>query len=69
MAIPPSARLYWRGHSSKGPDVKTRGVAVVIACAAAALASFSVAAQTDDPFLARARAIHLAIPMFDGHND
>jgi membrane dipeptidase len=38
-------------------------------CAVAALAGLSGAAQTDDPFLARARALHLSVPMFDGHND
>ena len=27
------------------------------------------AGQGDDPFLARARALHLSVPMFDGHND
>jgi len=46
-----------------------RGVAVMIACAAMTLAGFRGAAQTDDSFLARARALHLAVPMFDGHND
>jgi membrane dipeptidase len=49
--------------------VKIRGVTVLIACAAVALAGAQDAAQTDDPFLARARALHLAVPMFDGHND
>jgi membrane dipeptidase len=38
-------------------------------CAVAALAVLSGAAQTDDPFLARARALHLSVPMVDGHND
>jgi membrane dipeptidase len=38
-------------------------------CAVAALAVLSGASQTDDPFLARARALHLSVPMFDGHND
>jgi membrane dipeptidase len=38
-------------------------------CALAALAGLSGAAQTGDPFLARARALHLSVPMFDGHND
>jgi membrane dipeptidase len=42
---------------------------VAIVCAALALAGLSGAAQTDDPFLARARALHLSVPMFDGHND
>ena len=46
-----------------------RGVAAAIVCAALALAGLSGAAQTDDPFLARARALHLSVPMFDGHND
>jgi membrane dipeptidase len=41
----------------------------VIVCAAAVLAGLSGIAQTSDPFLARARALHLAVPMFDGHND
>ena len=27
------------------------------------------AGQAEDPFLARARALHLSVPMFDGHND
>jgi len=49
--------------------VKIRGVAAAIVCAASALAGLSGAAQTDDPFLARARALHLSVPMFDGHND
>jgi len=44
-------------------------VAAAIVCAALALAGLSGAAQTDDPFLARARALHLSVPMFDGHND
>jgi membrane dipeptidase len=38
-------------------------------CVVLALAGFPGAAQTDDPFLARARALHLSVPMFDGHND
>ena len=45
--------------------------------AAACLAGFAALAggglsatgQPDDPFLARARALHLSVPMFDGHND
>jgi membrane dipeptidase len=49
--------------------VKIRGVAAAVGCAAVALAGFSGSAQTDDPFLARARALHLSVPMFDGHND
>ena len=35
----------------------------------AALAVLSGASQADDPYLARARALHLSVPMFDGHND
>jgi len=49
--------------------VGIRGVAAAVACAAVALAGLSGSAQTDDPFLARARALHLSVPMFDGHND
>jgi membrane dipeptidase len=49
--------------------VKSRGVAAVIVCAVGTLAGLSGAAQTEDPFLARARALHLSVPMFDGHND
>ena len=49
--------------------MRTPIVTVAIACAAWALAGFQGAAQTADPFLARARALHLAVPMFDGHND
>ena len=49
--------------------MKTRGLASVVVCAVAALAVLSGAAQTDDPFLARARALHLSVPMVDGHND
>ena len=43
------------------------------ACLAAGAAMAAVgtlaAGQGDDPFLARARALHLSVPMFDGHND
>jgi len=43
------------------------------ACLAAGAAMAGVgtlaAGQGDDPFLARARALHLSVPMFDGHND
>jgi len=46
---------------------------VAAACLAAAAAWAGVgtlaAGQADDPFLARARALHLSVPMFDGHND
>jgi membrane dipeptidase len=66
---PAAARLYWRGPFSKGRDVRIRTVTVLIACGAAALAGARGAAQTGDSFLARARALHLAVPMFDGHND
>lgn len=46
-----------------------RGLAAVSVCVVMAFASLPGAAQTDDPFLARARALHLSVPMFDGHND
>ena len=49
--------------------MKIRGAAAVLVCVVMALAGFPGAAQTDDPFLARARALHLSVPMFDGHND
>jgi len=49
--------------------VKIRGAAAVLVCVVMALAGFPGAAQTEDPFLARARALHLSVPMFDGHND
>jgi membrane dipeptidase len=43
------------------------------ACLAAGAAMAGVgtlaAGQGGDPFLARARALHLSVPMFDGHND
>jgi membrane dipeptidase len=62
-------RLYWHGEISKGTGVNMRGLAAVSVCVVMALASLPGAAQTDDPFLARARALHLSVPMFDGHND
>ena len=43
--------------------------ACLAACAALAGAGLSASGQADDPFLARARALHLSVPMFDGHND
>ncbi len=46
-----------------------RGPAAVSVCVVMALARLPGAAQADDPFLARARALHLSVPMFDGHND
>ena len=49
--------------------MKTRGAAALVVCAVAALAVLSGASQADDPYLARARALHLSVPMFDGHND
>ena len=49
--------------------MKIRGAAAVLVCVVMALAGFPGAAQTDDPFLARARALHLSVAMFDGHND
>ena len=49
--------------------MKTRGAAASVVCAVAALAVLSGASQADDPYLARARALHLSVPMFDGHND
>ena len=49
--------------------MKTRGAAASVVCAVGALAVLSGASQADDPYLARARALHLSVPMFDGHND
>ena len=49
--------------------MKIRGLAAVSVCVVMAFASLPGAAQADDPFLARARALHLSVPMFDGHND
>jgi membrane dipeptidase len=43
--------------------------ACLAACAALARGGLSAAGQSGDPFLGRARALHLAVPMFDGHND
>jgi membrane dipeptidase len=43
---------------------------VSLACAAAAVAMAAVSAKGQAPdFLERARALHRAVPMFDGHND
>ena len=44
--------------------------AVCLATGAAGAGVGALAAgQAEDPFLARARALHLSVPMFDGHND
>ena len=39
------------------------------ACVALAPGDMSAGGQEPDPYLARARALHLSVPMFDGHND
>jgi membrane dipeptidase len=53
--------------------VKTRtalaAVAFAAACAVMMAAGPPAAGQAEDPFLARALALHRAVPMFDGHND
>jgi membrane dipeptidase len=53
--------------------VKHSQVALALACAAAFVsmtgAAPPVARQADDSYLARAKALHRAVPMFDGHND
>jgi membrane dipeptidase len=43
--------------------------ACLAACAALARGGLLAADQADDSFLARARALHLSVPVFDGHND
>jgi len=49
--------------------VNTRGVVVSLACAAVTIFGVSAGSSQGDSFLARAKAIHAAVPMFDGHND
>ena len=47
----------------------TRALLVSLACATLAVAAVSARPGQSDAFLARARALHRAVPMFDGHND
>jgi len=49
--------------------VNTRGVVVSLACAVVTIVGVSAGSRQEDGFLARARALHRAVPMFDGHND
>jgi len=49
--------------------VNTRGVVVSLACAVAAIVGVSAGSPQEGSFLVRARALHRAVPMFDGHND
>jgi len=49
--------------------VNTRGVVVSLACAAVTMVGVSAGSSREDSFLARAKALHAAVPMFDGHND
>jgi membrane dipeptidase len=43
--------------------------ACLAACVALAPGDISAGGQEPDPYLARARALHLSVPVFDGHND
>jgi membrane dipeptidase len=43
--------------------------ACLAACVALAPGNMSAGGQEPDPYLARARALHLSVPVFDGHND
>jgi len=49
--------------------VNTRGVVVSLACAAVTIVGVSAGSSQKDSFLARAKALHATVPMFDGHND
>jgi membrane dipeptidase len=49
--------------------VNTRGVVVSLACTALVIVGVSAGPRQEDSFLVRARALHRAVPMFDGHND
>jgi len=42
---------------------------VSLACAAVTIVGVSAGSSQEDGFLARAKALHAAVPMFDGHND
>lgn len=47
----------------------TRALLVSLACATLAVAAVAARPGQSDAPLARARALHRAVPMFDGHND
>jgi membrane dipeptidase len=49
--------------------VSARALAVSLACVAVAAAAVSARPDQADTLLAHARALHRAVPMFDGHND
>jgi len=49
--------------------VNTRGVVVWLACAAVAIVGVSAGSPQEGSLVARAKALHAAVPMFDGHND
>ena len=49
--------------------MSARALAVSLACVTLAAAAVSARPDQADTLLARARALHRAVPMFDGHND
>ena len=49
--------------------MSVRALAVSLACVTLAAAAVSARPDQADTLLARARALHRAVPMFDGHND
>ena len=49
-------------------QIRGGGMPRSVASAGAGVGALA-AGQAEDPFLARARALHLSVPMFDGHND
>ncbi|MCX6538286.1 MAG: dipeptidase [Acidobacteria bacterium] len=46
-----------------------KSLVFVVSCVSAAMVVVSAAAVQQDDLLERARALHRAVPMFDGHND
>ncbi len=49
--------------------MRARALAVSLACLVLAAVAVSARPDQADPLLSRARALHRAVPVFDGHND
>jgi membrane dipeptidase len=72
MAVPAPGGYTGQDSIERTSHVTTRGLlaaAGAAACIGLAGSSIVASGQADDGFLARARALHLAVPVFDGHND
>ena len=60
---------YTDGSSIERTAVSARALVVSLACLFAVVVAVTAGSPQADPLLDRARALHRAVPMFDGHND